>query len=130
MSDPRKTHLADQLGASLRHTAKMLGEYRDELLAQGFPEEQVARMVERLEGLLLPEEGLLRLERPGASTIVIALRHLRAVWLDANGLGAKLREGEVYLFTEPGGTGIRHARVRQATDAEVALEFVDSPESD
>jgi hypothetical protein len=69
MSDPRKIHLADQLGADLRLTAKMLGEYRAELVAQGFPPHEIQSLVEHCARVLLPEGWYI--EESGPQGIVL-----------------------------------------------------------
>lgn len=44
MSDPLRTHLADQFGAQMRLTARILGEYRRELAAQGFTRDEITAL--------------------------------------------------------------------------------------
>ena len=58
MSDMRKVHLADQIGASLRLNAKMLGEYREELVAQGLTEVEIRLLVIQAAGVLLPGKSV------------------------------------------------------------------------
>ena len=58
MSDMRKVHLADQIGAGLRLNAKMLGEYRAELVAQGLPEVEIRLLVIQAAGVLLPGKAV------------------------------------------------------------------------
>lgn len=52
MSDPLRTHLADQFGAQMRMTARILGEYRRELQAQGFTMDEIAALCIELQRLL------------------------------------------------------------------------------
>lgn len=54
MTDPRKIHLADQLGCDLRLIAKMLGEYRAELKTEGFTDVEILELVKHAAAVLLP----------------------------------------------------------------------------
>lgn len=53
MSNPRLTHLLDQLGEDLRKVAQALAVYRGELEAQGFGPSDVREMVMRMEDRLM-----------------------------------------------------------------------------
>lgn len=56
-SDPRAVHNADQLGAHLRLAAKILGEYLDELLAQGFSRDEALTLCMEMQAMLIEGRG-------------------------------------------------------------------------
>lgn len=53
MTNPRITHLMDQLGVELRDLATIIGAYRTRLEEQGVPPEEAEALALRLEERLL-----------------------------------------------------------------------------